>query len=95
VVGVNCYRADGEAPPAALEIDARAEAEQVERLRAFRAARDADAAAAARAVLAGAAAEDRNVMPGILECVRAGATLGEIADTLREVFGEHREAAGA
>ena len=42
--------------------------------------------------LAAAAREDRNLMPPILDCVRAEVTLGEISDTLRGVFGEYREA---
>jgi methylmalonyl-CoA mutase N-terminal domain/subunit len=42
--------------------------------------------------LAAAAREDRNLMPPILDCVRAEVTLGEIADTLRGIWGEYREA---
>ncbi len=91
VVGVNAYPVENEPLPEILAIDPRAEEEQVARLAAFRAARDAARAEAARRELAEAAREDRNVMPAILACVRAEATLGEIADTLRGVFGEHRE----
>jgi len=92
VVGVNCYQIDNEAPTEPLEIDPAAEREQVERLRAFRSGRDASRVDATRAALATAAGEERNLMPPILDCVRAGATLGEVADTLRQVFGEHHEA---
>jgi methylmalonyl-CoA mutase N-terminal domain/subunit len=91
VVGVNCHALEEEAPVEPLAIDPRAEAEQVERLRAFRERRDAGAAARARAALEAAARADANVMPPILDCVRAEATLGEISDTLRAVYGEHRE----
>jgi len=93
VVGVNCYGLGEEAPSEVLEIDPAAERAQVERLAAFRSERDAGGAAAALGELETAARDERNVLPGILEAVRAGATLGEIADSLRRVFGEHREAA--
>ena len=93
VVGVNCFTVEDEEPSEALKIDPAAEAAQVARLRAFRAARDQVRTSAARAALEAAAREGRNTMPAILDCVRAHATLGEIADTLRSVFGEHREAA--
>ncbi len=91
VVGVNCFALENEPPTEALEIDPRTEEEQVERLRALRETRDTGRVEQARSELAEAAREDRNVMPEILGCVRAEATLGEIADTLRGVFGEHRE----
>jgi methylmalonyl-CoA mutase N-terminal domain/subunit len=93
VVGVNVHRLEEEPEPEILTLDARAESEQVERLRAFRAARDAERVAGARSRLAEAAAGTANLMEPILDCVRAEATLGETADTLRRVFGEHRETA--
>ena len=92
VVGVNCFTVDGEAPPEPLAIDPRAEEEQIARLRDFRAGRDAARVEAALRALAAAARDGRNVLPGIVDAVRAHSTLGEIADTLREVFGEHRDA---
>jgi methylmalonyl-CoA mutase N-terminal domain/subunit len=99
VVGVNVFAtpatpagtAEAEAPPAVLTIDPAAERAQVDRLRALRERRDGAGAAAALAALAAAAAEERNVMPPILDAVRAECTLGEIADTLRQVFGEYRD----
>src|SRR5690606_14522805 len=94
VVGVNCYRQDDEAEPEVLEIDPRVEADQVARLAAFRAARAEARTRAALAGLESAAREARNLMPPILDAVRAEATLGEIADTLRRVYGEHHETAG-
>jgi methylmalonyl-CoA mutase N-terminal domain/subunit len=96
VVGVNVFAAAGgeaEAPTTVLAIDPAAEREQVERLHAWRERRDAARAAAALATLAAAAAEERNVMPPILDAVRAGCTLGEVADALRAVFGEYRDTA--
>jgi methylmalonyl-CoA mutase, N-terminal domain len=90
VVGVNVYRVDEEAPSEVLAIDANAEAEQIARLQAFRAGRDTGATDAALHALTSAAGEDRNLMPPILDAVRADATLGEIADALRAVYGEYR-----
>ncbi|MBX5465211.1 MAG: methylmalonyl-CoA mutase family protein [Clostridia bacterium] len=96
VVGVNVYREEGgeaDLGGALLEIDPAVEREQVERLRAFKARRDAAAVARAREALERAARDPHaNLMPPILEAVRAGATLGEVADTLRTVFGEYSAA---
>jgi methylmalonyl-CoA mutase N-terminal domain/subunit len=91
VVGVNVHRAEDETPEEILTIDPEGEARQVARLRAFRERRDGERAEAALAALEAAAREDRNLMPPILEAVRAEATLGEISDRLRTVYGEHRE----
>src|SRR5215210_3704634 len=92
VVGVNAYEAGEELPTEVLRIDPEGEREQVERLRALRGRRDGERAAATLRALAAAAKEDRNLMPGILDCVRAEVTLGEISDALREVYGEYKEA---
>ncbi len=91
VVGVNAYAAEEERPPELLRIDAAAEERQVERLRALRAHRAGGPARQALEALRRAAREERNLMPPILDCVRAEATLGEIADALRDVYGEFRE----
>ena len=92
VVGVNVYRTD-EAPDMSglLRIDPALETEQVASLRALRASRDQGATGDALKALEDAAAGTANVMPRILDAVRARATLGEIADVLRRVFGEYRE----
>jgi len=92
VVGVNVFAAEEEAPTETLTVDPAAERDQVARLQALRAARDAAPAEAARRALAAAAREDaQNLMPPILDCVRAQVTLGEIADTLRGVYGEYED----
>jgi len=70
--------------------DPAGEASQVERLRGLRAARDARAAHEALAALESAARGRDNLLPFILTAVKADATLGEVADALRRVFGEHR-----
>ncbi len=93
VVGVNVFASAEGAPTEVLTIDPAGERAQVERLRALRQRRDAARAAAARRQLGDDAAQDRNVMPAILDAVRAECSLGEIADTLREVYGEYHEAA--
>ena len=64
----------------------------MERVRALRERRDPQRAATAIQTLTTAAQEDRNLMPAILDCVRAEVTLGEIADALRAVYGEYTEA---
>jgi methylmalonyl-CoA mutase N-terminal domain/subunit len=91
VVGVNVHRAEEGAPEEILTIDPEAEQRQVERLRAFRERRDGVRAEASLTALEAAARDERNLMPPILDCVRSEATLGEISDRLRAVYGEHRE----
>jgi methylmalonyl-CoA mutase N-terminal domain/subunit len=94
IVGVNRFADDGDARDAAAlhRLDPALETSQVQRLERFRAARDAAAASAATAALAEAARGTANLLPFILRAVKARATLGEIADTLRGVFGEYRPA---
>jgi len=91
VVGVNRYTETEEAqPPLIFRTDERAAAEQLERLIAHRDRRDPAAGTAALDVLRTAAAGGGELMPAILDAVRADATLGEICGTLRDVFGEYR-----
>ncbi|HEX7967753.1 MAG TPA: protein meaA, partial [Stellaceae bacterium] len=100
VVGANRYTESAPSPLLAgndagyLVPDAAAEQEQVKQLAAWRAARDGAAAATALAELRRAASEGRNVMPASIDCARAGATTGEWAQALREVFGEYRAPTG-
>ena len=91
-VGVNAYRetASGEAGPPILTIDPAIETEQLARLAAFRASRDAQSATRALAKLQSDAREDRNLMPALIDAVTREATLGEIVKALKEVYGEHR-----
>jgi methylmalonyl-CoA mutase N-terminal domain/subunit len=90
VVGLNAFTQEG-APVPVMKVDPRIEAEQVERLRAMRAKRDAARHAVALEKVAQAAAGTDNVLPFLLEAVKAEATVGEIADVLRKVWGEHVE----
>ena len=90
VVGVNAYKT-ADPPVTVMRVDPALEAAQVARLKAFRAARDNTAAKqAVDAVRAGAKGTE-NLMPLILTAVKVHATLGEISDAMRDVFGEYRE----
>ncbi|MFZ5478127.1 MAG: acyl-CoA mutase large subunit family protein [Myxococcota bacterium] len=91
VVGVNEFVEEEPPPAGILRVDPALEVEQVARVRALRASRDAGAARDALDALQQAASGSENVMPRILAAVEAKATLGEIADALRAVFGEYRE----
>ncbi len=95
VVGVNAYREDGaegkRAPAKTLHIDPAIESAQREKLAALRRERDGEAAQRALAAVEEAARTSRNLMPPILDAVRANATVGEIADAMRRVFGEYEE----
>jgi methylmalonyl-CoA mutase N-terminal domain/subunit len=89
VVGVNAFAEPETTPTEALLIDPAGEREQVERLRALRARRDAEATRRALAQLRATAIDGGNLMPKILDAVRVRATLGEIAGELRGVWGEY------
>jgi methylmalonyl-CoA mutase N-terminal domain/subunit len=92
VVGVNEFRREDEPPVPLQRIDENLEHKQVERLRALRARRDAAKWQAALASLEERARSGGNLMPAILDAVESYATVGEIAGTLRGVFGEYHEA---
>jgi methylmalonyl-CoA mutase, N-terminal domain len=93
IVGVNDFVTDEEQPIALLKIDRAIELEQCERVKAFRASRDASKTEAALAALRRAAETDSNLMPHYLDCVKSKATLGEISEALVPVFGRYREPA--
>jgi methylmalonyl-CoA mutase, N-terminal domain len=90
VVGVNAFVEGNAAPPIPPQyIDPAIEREQIARLRAFRAARDAAQVEATLAGVRRAAEGTANLVPAFIEAVDAGATIGEIAAVLRAVFGTH------
>jgi methylmalonyl-CoA mutase, N-terminal domain len=92
VVGLNAFTdADEPAKIEVLSIDPEVERRQVERVRAVRASRDQAAAKVALEAIASAARGSDNLVPPIIRAVEARATVGEIADAMRSVFGEHRE----
>jgi methylmalonyl-CoA mutase, N-terminal domain len=91
VVGVNDFVAAEERPIPTLRIDPEGERAQVARLKAVRAKRDADRTKAALSELERRARTSENLLPAILDAVEAYATVGEISDALRRVYGEYQE----
>ncbi len=94
VVGVNCFKEDSSEALDLMKISAALEKEAVERIRAFRAKRDSGKLRDAMAQLKSGIQGDKNAQALIIECAKAGATLGEVADQMREVFGLHRDYVG-
>ena len=91
VVGVNEFIAQDSRQVPTLRIDAGIERSQVNRLKALRAKRDAVKTKAALAELERRAKNSENLLPAILSAVEAYATVGEISDALRRVYGEYQE----
>ena len=91
VVGVNRFTDDETVSPELHRIDPALEREQIARLQALRASRDAAACSAALDRLEAVARSSDNIVPAMIEAVKAKATLGEISDRLRGVWGEYRE----
>ncbi len=89
---MNRFQIKEEASIPTLKIDPAFEQAQVERVRKVRAERDSAAAMAALEKVEAAARLGENLMPPIIAAVEAYATLGEIADRMRAVFGEYTEA---
>lgn len=99
VVGVNRWTEGAPSPLTASEgailtVDAAAEADQIARLRSWRAARDEGAVRAALAALAEAARKGSNIMPPSIVAAKAGATTGEWGTAIRAAFGEYRAPTG-
>ncbi len=91
VVGVNQFRSEELAAPNPFRLDPALERQQIDRVRALRASRSAEAVSSGLSRLDRAARSTENLMPVILDCCRSLCTVGEISDVLRKVFGEHRE----
>jgi methylmalonyl-CoA mutase, N-terminal domain len=93
VVGVNRFRDEAglSVPPPIQRIDPDGERRQIERVRQVRAERDAAAWEASLMRLEAAARGGENLMPPLIDAVKAYATVGEISDRLRTAWGEHRE----
>jgi methylmalonyl-CoA mutase N-terminal domain/subunit len=92
VVGVNRFESDEESHVKTLRVDASIEKTQIQRLRALRERRDPIVTEASLVKLEEAARGTENVLPRILDCVEAYATVGEISNRLRTVWGEYHEA---
>ena len=98
-VGVNAYPETESSPLTAgngnfVVVDASAERDQIGRLQAWRAARDAKKVAETLAALERAAKEDMNIVPPSIDCAKAGVTTGEWSGALRRIFGEYRAPTG-
>ena len=91
VVGVNRFAAEEKSGLELLEIDESVEKKQVERLRRLRSERDNEKVSRILDEVRQVARGDENIMPVLTEAVKAYATVGEITDALRDVFGEYRE----
>ncbi len=91
VVGVNDFIAEKENPVPTLRIDPKIEGDQVARLQSMRAKRNAAVTSSALAELKRRATTTENLVPAILTAVESQATVGEISDTLRQIFGEYQE----
>ena len=91
VVGVNAFELEEEKPILLQHIDESLERKQVERLRAVRAKRDQAKWRAALKKVEDTARGTGNLMPPIVEAVEANATVGEISDAMRRVYGEYHE----
>ena len=99
VIGVNAFTETEPSPLTAgeggiLTVDPSVEADQIERLKAWRKVRDNGAVAVALKELEAAAREDRNIMPASIACAKAGVTTGEWGTVMRQVFGEYRAPTG-
>ena len=91
IVGVNAFQSDRHEPIEILKIDERVAEEQVARLEKVKSERNAAAVSAALARVEAACRGTENLMPPVLEAVKSYATLGEISDVFRKVWGQYRE----
>ena len=100
IIGVNCFQETAESPlttgsdSGIMTVDAQAERDQIESLRAFRAQRNQTEVDSALAALRDAAVNGDNIMPTSIRCAGAGVTTGEWSEVLRRVFGEYRAPTG-
>jgi len=91
VVGLNRFQTEEDRPSGLLRVDPSVREAQIGKLEALRSNRDGDAVQRELAALKQAAEERRAMMPTMIEAVKAYATLGEICDVLRGVYGEYRQ----
>jgi methylmalonyl-CoA mutase N-terminal domain/subunit len=93
VVGVNRYQVPEERPPELLRVPLEVEARQIDRVRRLKRERNGTAACAALGRVRAAAQSGENLMPPLIDAVKALCTVGEIADAFRDVFGVYRDPA--
>jgi len=90
IVGVNSFKSDESVKPQTLEIDPKIAEIQADKIATLKKERNSSAVESSLSELSRAAEGTENMMPIILECVKMKATLGEISDALRKVFGEYK-----
>lgn len=90
IVGVNKFQLSGETPIPVFKVDDSIRLIQTEKLTRLKSSRDNARCDQVLQLLNDKASSDENIMPAVIEAVEAKCTLGEIADTLREVYGEHK-----
>ena len=91
IVGVNRFVVDEEQPIDTLAIESGVADKQLDSLHRVKAGRDGRAVRRTLAELRRAAATDENLMPFLLSCVKAYATLGEVCEEMKQVFGTYEE----
>src|SRR6478672_721328 len=91
IVGVNAFKSDSATPIEILKIDERVAHEQIDRIKQVKSERSQAAVNAALPKVEAACRGSDNLMPPVLEAVKAYATLGEISDVFRKVWGQYRE----
>jgi methylmalonyl-CoA mutase, N-terminal domain len=91
VVGVNKYTDKEDHLPVLLEVEAEIEKKQINRLKKLKAERDNQKVSQSLENVRRTAKTEENLMPVLIEAVKTYATVGEISDALRDVFGEYRE----
>ncbi len=100
IIGVNCFQETAESPlttgsdSGIMTVDAQAERNQIEALRAFRTQRNQTEVDSALNTLRDAAVNGDNIMPASIHCAEVGVTTGEWSEVLRAVFGEYRAPTG-
>ena len=90
-MGLNRFETTEKMPQNLLRVDPTVRQAQIDRLQALRSERDHDRVTQSLNALRAAAEGDENLMPPIITAVKTYATLGEICNILREVFGEYRQ----
>ena len=90
MVGINQFKTEEKKPDKLLRVDPSIRERQQEKLNKLRAERDQKTVRECLGQLKSAAETERNLMEPVLEAVKAYATLGEICDVLRDVFGEYQ-----
>ncbi len=91
IVGVNQFQSEEETMKDLLKVNPEIEKQQIKKLEEVKNKRDESKVQESLSLLKEAASSDKNVMPFILDCVKGYATLGEICDQLREVYGEYKD----